>query len=196
MFIWGIVLAILGIAGINGIWRKNEWRYSIFEICRYLELKTNLKVSQHYANFKKNGTIMTLIFLLLYVSGAVLIYGEYPKKWILIIEIVLLLWLSKAVVSLFRAAYSKKIRLLNFLYSPHILAWRRDHWSEYSDEQIAVAICQASGLDSSEIITNISTLDNYLITLCRQTRPEQEAIAYPKVLEKLHAQAERMIWNG
>jgi hypothetical protein len=105
------------------------------------------------------------------------------------------LLLLKGLIGLFRTAYSPKIRLLNYLYSPYVFAWRRDHWSEYTDEQIADAICSAVGINPRTIQVEEMTIDNFLLALCQKTRPQHERDEYPKVLKNLHEQASAMAWN-
>ena len=86
--------------------------------------------------------------------------------------------------------------LLNYLYSPYLLAWRRDHLSDYSDEQLATAICEASGVDINQLSISDMTLDNFLIELCVRTRSDYESEQYPDILKKLHEEADGMVWNG
>ena len=132
----------------------------------------------------------------LYLFGAVLIYIKNPFVWLLVVESLVFLWLIKGVIGSIRAGYSKKIRLLNYLYSPYLLAWRRDHLSDYSDEQLAAAICETSGVDINQLSISDMTLDNFLIELCVHTRPNYESEQYPDILKKLHEEADGMVWNG
>ena len=142
---------------------------------------------------KKRTTIGVSVLFLLYLIGAALIYFRYSMVWVPILAILVALWLLKAVVGLFKAGYSRKVRLLNYLYSPYILAWRRDFWSEYTDEQIAVAICDAVGIDAKTTEVNEMTLDSFLIALCRKARPQHEFDKYPKILRELQVQAAGMV---
>jgi hypothetical protein len=101
----------------------------------------------------------------------------------------------KGVVNLIRSKYSRKIRLLNYLYSPYLFAWRRDHLLGYTDEQIASAICEASGVDFNGLSIPSNNLDQFLIELCNRTRPKNEVEQYPEVLKKRHKIAEDMAWS-
>jgi hypothetical protein len=137
MLITGIILMIIAIFGVRSVWSKNEWRIPVFEVDAALNRSTNPKMAEIKSGAKKRTTIGVSILFLLYLIGAALIYFQYSHLWVLILAMLVALWLLKAVVGLFKAGYSRKVRLLNYLYSPYILAWRRDHWSDYSDEQIA-----------------------------------------------------------
>ena len=125
-----------------------------------------------------------------------IIYWRLPHLWVFIVAGLAGIFLLKGLIGLFRAAYSPKIRLLNYLYSPYVIAWRRDHWSEYTDKQIANAICLAAGISPDTIEVDDRTLDGFLLALCRKTRPKQENDEYPNVLKKLHDQASGMKWRN
>ncbi|MCK5762514.1 MAG: hypothetical protein KAH05_00180 [Clostridiales bacterium] len=92
--------------------------------------------------------------------------------------------------------YSKKIRLLNYLYSPYLFAWHRDHLSEYTDQNISDAICIACSIEGKEILTSEMNLKEFLLALCLKTRPKFEYNQYPKVLEKSISQADNLVWRG
>jgi hypothetical protein len=190
----GIILALISIIGIHVGWRANEWREPLFVLMGILMRSENLKISEFYSHSRKRGADFMVFLLLLYSMGSVFIYIKNPFIWIIIIEFIVFLWLAKGVIGLIRAGYSKKIRLLNYLYSPYSFAWRRDHLSNYSDEDIAAAICEASGIDANQFSISGKTLDQFLIDLCNLTRPKHESEQYPDILKKLHEQSDGMIW--
>ena len=196
MTIIGILLVIISFIGIHSFWRSNEWREPLFVIIGILKREENPKVAEFYMQSKRRGVFSTIFLLILYLLGAVLVYIKNPFIWILIVELLVLIWLVKGVIGLIRACSSKKIRLLNYLYSPYLLAWRRDHLSLYSDEQVAAAICEASGIDANQLSISGKTLDQILIELCKHIRPKHEAEQYPEALTKLHEQADGMVWSG
>lgn len=195
MIIFGIILAVVAFLGINSIWAKNEWRYPIFEISSVLERDTNPKVADFHAGVKRGGTTTSSVLFVVYLVGVGIVYWRMPRLWVLIVAGLMTLLLLKGLIGLFRTAYSPKIRLLNYLYSPYVFAWRRDHWSEYTDEQIADAICSAVGINPRTIQVEEMTIDNFLLALCQKTRPQHERDEYPKVLKNLHEQASAMAWN-
>lgn len=196
MLITGIILMIIAIFGIRSVWSKNEWRMPVFEVEAVLNRRTNPKMAEIISGAKRRTIIGVSILFLLYLIGATLIYFQYSHLWVLILAMLVALWLLKAVVGLFKAGYSRKVRLLNYLYSPYILAWRRDHWSGYSEEQIAVAICNAVGIDTTTIEMDEMSLDNFLLALCRKTRPQNKFDKYPNILRELHEQSKGMVWTA
>lgn len=192
MFIIGILLAVISIAGINSAWRANEWREPLLHVSAILKREQNEQLAHFYSQARKRGTFLSLFLLLLYLIGAILISTRHTAVWLIILELIIFLWLTKAVVGLLRAAYSPSVRLLNYLYSPYLLAWRRDHWSLYNDEQIANAICRASGIAPQTLFVHGMTLDDFLLALCNHARPENEAQLYPDVLKQLHTETDGM----
>jgi len=195
MLILGIILALVAFLGINSMWAKNEWRYPIFEIDSLLARDTNPKAADFIAGVKRGGTTTAAVLFLLYLVGVGLVYWRLSHLWVLIVAGVTGLLLLKGLIGLFRTAYSAKIRLLNYLYSPYVIAWRRDHWSKYTDAQIGNAMCAAVGIDPCTIHVDEMSLDDFLLALCRKTRPQREIDEYPSVLKKLHAQVSSMVWN-
>ena len=117
------------------------------------------------------------------------------KNIILIVLGILLLWLLKGAYGLIRAFYSRKTRLLNYLFSPYLFSWRRDHLSEYSDQEIAAAVCRVCNIHDNSLIQENTNLKDFLIALHQKTRPPIEHDAYPKILEENIGQAEQMIYR-
>ncbi len=196
MIVIGIILAVIGYLGIQSVWEKNEWRYPIFEIRGVLEREKKPKIVEIVSMKKQRGACAVIVSFVVYLTGIGIVYWRTTSIWTAIVAAAVSLWLLYGVISLFRAAYSPKIRLLNYLYSPYVLAWRRDHWSEYTDSQIARAICQVVGIDANTIVVDRMTIDDFLLALCKRTRPQYEIDEYPKVLIKLHDRASNMVWNG
>ena len=196
MVIIGIILAVAGAIGLSFFWDKNEWRIPVLEVSSLLEKQGNLKVGELYSGFKRRCVTIALLQYCLYVVGVLLVFLGYNRVWVLVIACLIGLWLLKAVVGLIRAGYSRKIRLLNYLYSPYVLAWRRDNWSAFTDQQIAAAISEAAAVDFTTVQSEDDSLDSFLLGLCRHTRPAYEAERYPEVLEKLKQQAAEMVWDG
>lgn len=189
----GIILAVISIVGINTAWRANEWREPLLHVSAILKRPHNEQVARFYSNARRRGAVLHIVLLLLYAVGAILISTRYRMGWLVILEVVVFVWLTRAVVGLLRAAYSSNVRLLNYLYSPYLLAWRRDSWASYSDDEIANAICEASGIDPQRLAIHATTLDDFLVALCKHARPKHEAQLYPAVLKELHAEADGMV---
>jgi hypothetical protein len=80
------------------------------------------------------------------------------------------------------------------LFSPYLFAWRRDHLSAYSEQEIASAICRVCDIQDNSLIQENTNLKNFLIALHRKTRPSWEHKTYPKILEENIAQAEQMVY--
>ena len=118
MLITGIILMIIAIFGIRSVWSKNEWRMPVFEVEAVLNRRTNPKMAEIISGAKRRTIIGVSILFLLYLIGATLIYFQYSHLWVLILAMLVALWLLKAVVGLLKAGYSRKVRLLNYLYSP------------------------------------------------------------------------------
>jgi len=114
------------------------------------------------------------------------------KIIILIVLGIFLLWLLKGVYELIRTLHSRETRLLNYLFSPYLLAWRRDHLSEYSNQEIASTICRVCNIRDNSMIQENMNLKDFLITLHRKTRPSKEHNEYPEILKVNIAQAEQM----
>jgi len=122
----GIILIIFSMVSIYGFFSKNEWHVSLLELSA--ELKGWWKVQPR---MRRRGLFLTIFFLILFGIGGVLILRspilQNYKNIILIVLGVLLLWLLKGAYGLMRTFYSRKTRLLNYLFSPYLFAWRRDH---------------------------------------------------------------------
>ena len=84
---------------------------------------------------------------------------------------------------------------MSWCYSPYLHAWKRDHWSNVSDEVIAKAICSAVDIDSNSFVLKDISLDNFLTALCSRTRPKVDDY-YPDTLQELKEQANKMVWSG
>lgn len=178
-----------------------EWRFPLLEIDFIIIEQKNPKVKKGGSSIFKQQTIYSLIFTIcLFAAGSWIILRSSVlinyRIWVFIVLFIILLWLSRGAYQVMVPMYSKKIRLLNYLYSPYLFAWRRDHLSEYIDQQIADAICMACEIDSKEIVTSEMELKDFLLTLCRKTRPKYEYEQYPKVLEKSISQANDLVWRG
>lgn len=189
----GIFLAVISMVSIYTAWGANEWREPLLYVSAIFKRQQNEQVTRLYSEARRREAILHILMLLLYIGGAILISTRFPADWFLTVEFIGFVWLAKAVMALLRTAYSSHVRLLNYLYSPYLLAWRRDSWSSYSDDQIANAICEASGIDPQKLSIQGTTLDDFLVALCRHARPEHEAQRYPDVLKELHAEANGMV---
>jgi hypothetical protein len=178
----------------------NEWRFPLLEIDFILLAQKNPKVKKGGSSIFKKQTISSLIFsICLFVAGSWIILSSSIlinyRLWVFIVLFIILLWLSRGVYQVIIPMYSKKIRLLNYLYSPYIFAWRRDHLSEYTDRQIADAICVACGINNKDLFTSDLGLKEFLIALCHKTRPKFESKQYPEIIEKSISQANDLIWR-
>lgn len=191
----GVIFIIFSIVSMSGFFSKNEWRAPLLELSSELEggaLKIMLP------SIRRRGLFLVILFLVLFGIGGVIILRslilQNYKNIILIVLGILLLWLLKGAYELIRTFYSRKTKLLNYLFSPYLFAWRRDHLIEYSDQEIASAICRVCNIhDNSSILEN-TNLKDFLIALHHKTRPSREHKTYPKVLEENIAQAEQMVY--
>lgn len=192
----GVVLIIFSMVSMSGFFSKNEWRAALLELSAELEDKRWKKLQP---GLRRRGLSLVIFFLILFCIGGVIIlrspiFQNY-KNIILIVLGIILLWLLKGAYELIRALYSKKTRLLNYLFSPYLFAWRRDHLSEYSDQEIADAICRVCNIHDNSLIQENTNLKDFLIALHRKKRPPIEQEAYPKILEENIAQAEQIIYR-
>ena len=147
---------------------------------------------------RRRGLYLVIFFLVLFnIGGAIIlilpILQNY-KNIILLVLGIFLLWLLKGAYELIRTFYSRKTRLLNYLFSPYLFAWRHDHLSAYSDQDIASAICRVCSIQDNSFIQENTDLKDFLIALHRKTRLFRGKKAYPKILEENIAQAEQMIY--
>ena len=191
----GVILIIFSIGSMSGFFSKNEWRAPLLELSSELEGGVLKKMQP---GVKRHGLSFVIFFLVLFGIGGVIILRslilQNYKNIILIVLGILLLWLLKGAYELIRAFYSRKTRLLHYLFSPYFFAWRRDHFSKYSDQEIASAICRVCNIhDNSSILEN-TNLKDFLIALHHKTRPSREHKTYPKILEENIAQAEQMTY--
>ena len=117
MITLGIFLILVAALGTSWLFGKNQWRAPLLEVgFTIINEKNILKSSRPRAS---------IVLWFLYIAGTVIIYYKYPSLWLLIIFICIGLWVLTGTWGIFRASYSKKIRLLNYLYSPYFWAWRR-----------------------------------------------------------------------
>lgn len=191
----GVVLIIFSMVSMSGFFSKNEWRDPLLELSTELERNPASKKLQ--SGVKRRGLFLIILFLILFGIGGTIVLRspilQNYKNITLIVLGIFLVWLSKGAYGLIRAIYSRKVRLLNYLFSPYLFAWRRDFLSEYSDQEIAAAICTVCNIYDNSLVQENTSLKDFLIALHRKTRPPIEHDAYPKVLEENIAQAEQMI---
>jgi len=188
----GILFMITSIIGVWQDWRLNEWRQPLVYATGILKSEKDKDYADFYSAWRRRGTMLGIFLLVLYAIGATLVLAEFRAWWVIAVEVLVFAWLVKGVIGCLKGAYSKKVRLLNYLYSPYLLAWRRDRWSRYTDREVANALCVASGIDLEALGVREGTLDDFLIALCRHTRPTHEAQVYPNVLHELRAEANTM----
>lgn len=184
---------------MSGFFSKNEWRASLLELSFELSYERNKKLiyKELQSGTKRRGLFLAIFFLILFgVGGIIILRSPILQNYKIIVLIalgILLLWLLKGTYELIKAFYSGKTRLLNYLFSPYLFAWRRDHLSEYSDQEIAVATCRVCNIHDNSLIQENMNLKDFLIALHRKTRPSIEHEAYPKILEENMSEAERMM---
>jgi hypothetical protein len=175
--VMGIIFIIFSIVSISGFFSKNEWRAPLLELSSELKGGVWKKIQP---GVRRRGLSLVIFFLVLFSIGGVIILQSS-------------IWLLKGVYELIRTLYSRKTRLLNYLFSPYLFAWRRDHLSAYSDQEIASAICRVCNIQDNSIIQENMNLKDFLIALHRKTRPSREHNEYPEILKENIAQAEQMI---
>ena len=191
----GIILIAISCSRMVKTFSNKEWRFPLLEIDFILLEQKNPKIKKGGSSIFKKQTIYSLIFTFcIFIIGYWLIFSYI--KWAFIILFIILLWLLRGVYQIILPMYSKKIRILNYLYSPYLFAWRRDHLSEYTDRQIMDAICAACKINSKEIVSSEMELKDFLLALCQKTRPRYEYEQYPKVLEKSISEANNLVWQG
>jgi len=186
----GIILIMFSIGSMSGFFSKNEWRLPLLELSS--ELKGGLEKKEQ-AGVRHRGLSLVIFFLVLFGIGGTIILKspilQNYKNIILIVWGILLFWLLKGAYELIKTLYSRRTRLLNYLFSPYLFAWRRDFLSEYSDQEIESAICRVCDISLMPENTN---LKDFLIVLHRKVRPFREHNVYPKILEENIAQAKQM----
>jgi hypothetical protein len=183
---------------MSGFFSKNEWRAPLLELSFELSYERDKKLiyKELQSGTKRRGLFLAIFFLILFgVGGTIILRSPILQNYKIIVLIVLgilLLWLLKGAYGLIKAFYSRKTRLLNYLFSPYLFAWRRDHLSEYSDQEIADAICRVCNIHDNSLIQENANLKDFLIALHRKTRPLIEHGAYPKILEENIEQAKQI----
>ena len=190
----GIILIISGMVSMSGFFSKNEWRAPLLELNTQLEGGLS-KAEQR--RVKRRATFVTISHLVLFSIGGLIILTlpilrDY-RSIVSIVLIVVLFWLLIGAYRIIRAFYSKKVRLLNYLFSPYLFAWRRDFLTKYSDQEIESAICRVCDIDGRALISKNISLKDFLIVLHQKTRSSLEHDAYPKMLGENIARAEKMI---
>ena len=188
----GTILITLSMKSMLGWFSIYEWKAPLLELNSELKGYKNLQPGIRF-----RGVSIPIFFLILFGIGGIIIVRssilQSYRKFVLIIIGILLLWLLKGTYELIKATYSKKTRLLNYLFSPYLFAWRRDHLNEYSDKEIASAICKVCNINDKTLIQENITLKKFLIALHQKTRPSIEHDAYPEILEENLKQAEQLI---
>ncbi len=194
ILILGIILIIFSMVSVFGFFSKNEWRAPLLELTAELKGKAWKKLQPET---RRRGSSLVIFFLVLFNIGGTLVLKspilQNYRNIILIVLGILLLWLLKGTYELIRAFYSRKTWLLNYLFSPYLFAWRRDHLGEYSDQEIAAAICRVCNIRDKNLFQTYTDLKSFLIVLHQKTRPPIEHEKYPEVLKENISQAEQMI---
>lgn len=189
-------LMVVNFVSIHRFWRKNWWRQPLLEIDYVLMVERNPRLSNLNALLKRKGTIATFFFLFLYSLGAALVIIRFNRLWASILIGLISLWMGHDVFIILVSKYSPKIRLRSYLYQPYLLAWRRDNLSEYTDEEVELAVCKACRIDPELVLTREMDLSTFLLTLHRETMSEREHQKYPKILEELKSRAANLVWMG
>ncbi len=197
----GIILIVISCSRMLRTFSAEEWRFPLIEIDFILIEKKNPKIKKGGSSIFKQQTIYSVIFTMcLFAAGSwtIIRYSVLTnyRIGVFIVLLIILFWLSRGAYQVIVPMYSQKVRLLNYLYSPYLFAWRRDHLSGYTNQQIADAICIACGIDGKEIVTSEMELKEFLLTLCQKIRPKYEYAQYPKVLEESISQANNLVWRG
>lgn len=194
ILVLGIILILFSMASVFGFFSKSEWHAPLLELTAELKGGAWKKLQPET---RRRGASLVIFFLVLFSIGETLVLRspilQNYRNLILIVLGILLLWLLKGTYELIRAFYSRKTWLLNYLFSPYLFAWRRDHLSEYSDHEIAAAICRVCNIRDENLIQAHADLKSFLIALHQKTRPPIEHKKYPEVLEENISQAEQMI---
>jgi len=164
----GISLVIFSMISMLHWFALDEWKAPLLEPSS--ELK-GLKELQ--SGVRRCGASVPIFFIILFGLGATLILKspilENYRNFILIILVILLAWSLKGAYELVKTTYSKKARLLNYLFSPYLFAWRRDRLSKYSDQEIAIAILSVCNIHDNSLIQEDMDLTEFLIALHKKT---------------------------
>lgn len=206
-FMTGIVIIIFSMMLMSGFFSNNEWRAPLLELS--FELGKNPLDKELQSGYKRRSFLIVVFFLILYLIGCLIVLTSamlHDYKTIkLIILGIILLWLLKGAYELIRAFYSKKTRLRNYLFSPYFFAWRRDNLYEYSDQEIAEAICRVCNIHDSSLLQENTNLKDFLIVLYQNQKPflnwyfenlqdleeSDKYEGYSKILEENIAQAKK-----
>ena len=188
----GIVLMVLSTKAMFGDFAKNEWRAPLLELTANLEGGSS---EMEQVKVRRRAASIVIFHLVLFgIGGFIILKTPLLQNYIHIILIALIVisfWPLKGAYEIIRAFYSRKVRLLNYLFSPYLFAWRRDFLNKYSDQEIENAICNVCDVRDRGIIQKNTSLKDFLIALHRKTRPYIEQSTYPKVLEENIARAEK-----
>lgn len=191
----GIILTVIGIISLKSFFSKNEWRAPLIELSA--ELEENIQIKNHKKSIKYNSLYLIVFFITLYSVGTYLVLTSkaIPSEfgyYILLIYVFISYLFVKGVFEIFLAFFSTKTWLKNYLYSPYFFAWRRDHLSKYSDNQIARAIIIVCKIKKPTKLEDNTDIIEFLINLHRATRPKKEFEYFPSLLELNRRQAENM----
>ncbi|MFA5755017.1 MAG: hypothetical protein WC909_01465 [Candidatus Paceibacterota bacterium] len=184
MFIIGMLFIFFSIMLMYHYFSQTEWRIPLLELSSEIE-GGFLKKNRPGARFR--GVSVSIFLLFLFMFGSVLVLRTpFLKSYYNIALIVLgivLFWFLKGAYELFKASYSKKVRLLNYLYSPYLLVWRRDFLKEYNDYEIITAILKVCDIQDSHLLKEGLDLKSFLIELHKKTMPNDNQERYLKNLE-------------
>jgi len=190
----GIILIISSMVSMFGFFSKNEWRAPLLELSAHLEGSFS-KAEQR--RVRRRAVFIPIFNLGLFNIGGIVILTlpilRNYRNIVSIALIVILFWLLRGAYRIIRVFYSRKVRLLNYLFSLYLFAWRRDFLSKYSDQEIENAICSVCDIDGCALISKNMSLKDFLIVLHQKTRPPLEHDVYPKILGENIARAEKKI---
>ena len=179
----GIILIGLTTLGMSAFHSANEWRAPVLELSA--ELREGPRREWHAA-VKRRMALMALSLVLLFGVGAAAIWYSRVTGLLVyaLMVAVALLFLRqlKGAWQMIRALYSRKVWLLNYLFSPYFFVWRFHHLAEYSDHDIARAICRICQVDDCSFAEDSDELAAFLIELHRRTRPPAEHATYAQVV--------------
>lgn len=101
----------------------------------------------------------------------------------IIVIVFVFLCVLKIGLELFRACFSKRASLLNYLFSPYFFAWRRDHLKQFSDLEIIKGICQSCEINGIDFSHDKLNLKDLLIRLFMKEFKGKDKGIYKKELE-------------
>ncbi|MFH2145933.1 MAG: hypothetical protein ABII75_07915 [Candidatus Omnitrophota bacterium] len=192
LLVFGSIFIVLSIQSMIAFFKKNEWRVALLELNS--ELKVGLQTMQ--TGVRRRGVIIASFFFGLFCAGALMVLAspilQSHKTIVLVVLFIIFLWLLLGLHRLIRIFYSRKSRLLNYLFSPYLFAWKRDYLNQYSDKEIACAICRCCNIKDTLFVKQGINLKDFLIALHKKTRPVIEQSSYPKILEDNIKCAEKM----